>query len=142
VLVELVSWCISYISFYVHLPLGRIFISSHPLKEFPAFYATLNFLTVFAKVASARSICPKSDESNPHLCKCLMKSSSINIQYTQTGYVLRDPDTYPSKAKNFSLQYSFPTGSGAHPAPDPGRTEFLFAGTRGDELRYWIITFI
>jgi hypothetical protein len=33
-----------------------------------------------------------------------MKSSCINIQDTQTGYVLRDPGTIPGKVKNFSLQ--------------------------------------
>jgi hypothetical protein len=104
-------------------------MSSQPLKEFPAFYATRNFLIFSAKVAS--SIRPESDESSPHPCKCLRKSSCIDLQDKQNGYVLRDPGAITSRVKNFSLQYSFPTGSGAHAAPDPGRTEFLFAEQRG-----------
>lgn len=79
----------------------------------------------------ASSICAKSDESSPHPCKCLMKSSCINDQDTQTCYVLRDSGTIPGKVKNFTLQYSFPTGSGTHPVSDLGRTEFLFAEPRG-----------
>ena len=64
-------------------------LKDQPLKEFPAFYETRNFLTVFANVSN--SICPEPDESTPHPCKCLMKSGCIRIQYTQTGYALRDP---------------------------------------------------
>jgi len=64
------------------------------------------------------------------LVKCLMKSICINIQDTQTGYVLCDPDAIPGNVNNFSLQYSFPTDSGDHTAPDPVRTDFIFAEPR------------